>query len=76
MSRRLALPVRFCSLQRDYVRGGFRITSEIARARRTFRLAMAWDTGDIDRRLARAVKRLVELGVPAADADAFDGEID
>jgi hypothetical protein len=27
-------------------------------------------------RQARAVKRLIALGVPAADADAFDGQID
>jgi hypothetical protein len=69
-------PVRFCSLQRDYVRGGFRNTPEITRARRTFRLAMNWDTSDIDSRLDRAVKRLVELGIPAADADAFNGQLD
>jgi hypothetical protein len=40
------------------------------------RRAVDWDTSDIDRRLAGAVKRLVELGVPAADADAFDGDVD
>jgi hypothetical protein len=30
-------------------------------------------TGGIGRRLERAVKRLEALGVPAADADLFDG---
>ncbi len=43
---------------------------------RMYRRALGWDTSDIDRRLAAAVKRLVELGVPAADADAFDGDLD
>jgi hypothetical protein len=69
-------PAHYCSLQRDYVRNGFHVTPAIKRALRTYQLAMKWDTSDIDKRLAAAVKRLVELGVPAADADAFDGELD
>ena len=42
---------------------------------RAFHAMMAWDTRDVDRRMAAAVSRLVELGIPAAEADAFDGEL-
>ena len=42
---------------------------------RAFHAMMAWDTRDADRRLATAVSRLVELGIPAAEADAFDGQL-
>ena len=42
---------------------------------RAFHAMMAWDTRDVDRRMAGAVSRLVELGIPAAEADAFDGEL-
>jgi hypothetical protein len=36
---------------------------------------MAWDRRDVGRRMAAAVSRLVELGIPAAEADAFDSEL-
>lgn len=64
-----------CAHVRAYVRNGFRHTRETRRAMRAFHAMMAWDTRDVDRRMAAAVARLVELGVPAAEADAFDGEL-
>ena len=57
------------------MRNGFRHTPETRRAMRAFHAMMAWDTRDVDRRLATAVARLVELGIPAAEADAFDGQL-
>ena len=42
---------------------------------RAFHSMMAWDPRDVDRRMAAAVSRLLELGIPAAEADAFDGEL-
>jgi hypothetical protein len=68
-------PVHFCSELREYVRGDFRATHAMRVARRMYDRANNWDTSDIDRRLDGAVERLVALGVPPADADAFDGEI-
>ena len=50
-------------------------TCAVPATARSFHATPAWDTSDIDRRLARAVERLVELGVSAEDADAFDGEL-
>jgi hypothetical protein len=64
-----------CAQVRAYVRNGYRHTRETRRAMRAFHAMMAWDTGDIDRRMAGAVTRLVELGIPAAGADAFDGQL-
>ena len=69
-------PVRFCSVVRDYVRADFRPPPAMRRATEMYGRQMGWDTTDIDARLGRAVERLIELGVPPADADAFDGEID
>ena len=60
---------------RTNVRNGYRHTSATRRAMRAFHAMMAWDTRDVDRRMAAAVNRLVELGIPAAEADAFDGEL-
>ena len=57
------------------MRNGFRHTRATRRTARAFHATMAWDTTDIDRRMAAAVERLVELGVPASEADAFDGEL-
>ena len=42
---------------------------------RVFRLAMRWDTTEIDLAMAKR-KRMVALGVPAEQADGFDGEIE
>jgi hypothetical protein len=64
-----------CAEARAYARNGFRHTRATRRTERAFHAMMAWDTGDIDRRMTRAVERLVELGIPAAEADAFDGEL-
>ena len=64
-----------CAEVRAFVANGFRHTRTTRRTERAFHATMAWDTSDIDRRMARAVARLVELGVSAEDADAFDGEL-
>ena len=71
-----ALPAAdVCAQVRSYVRNDFRHTRETRRAMRTFHAMMAWDTRDVDRRMTATVARLVELGVPASEADAFDGEL-
>jgi hypothetical protein len=71
-----ALPAAdVCAQVRAYVRNDFRHTRETRRAMRAFHAMMAWDTRDVDRRMASAVARLIELGVPASEADAFDGEL-
>ena len=71
-----ALPAAdVCAQVRAYVRNGYRHTSSTRRTMRAFHAMMAWDTRDVDRRMAGAVSRLVELGIPAAEADAFDGEL-
>ena len=64
-----------CAQVRGYVRNGYRHTPSTRRTMRAFHAMMAWDTRDVDRRMANAVARLVELGIPAAEADAFDGEL-
>lgn len=64
-----------CAQVRAYVRNGFRHTPETRRAMRAFHAMMAWDTRDVDRRMAAAVARLIELGVHPSEADAFDGEL-
>jgi len=67
-----ALPAAdVCREARAFVRSGFRRTPAMRRAQRA--LHVADHTGGIDRRLARAVTRLEQLGVPAADANVFDG---
>jgi hypothetical protein len=68
--------VHYCSEIRDYVRNDFRPTPTMRAAARMYDRAMNWDTTDIDQRQAAAVARLVELGVPPVDADAFDGTIE
>jgi hypothetical protein len=71
-----ALPAaNVCAQVRAYVRNRFRHTPETRRAIRAFHAMMAWDTRDVDRRMAAAVTRLIELGIPTAEADAFDGEL-
>jgi hypothetical protein len=64
-----------CAEVRAFARNGYRHTRATRRTVRAFHAMMAWDTSDVDRRMDRAVERLVELGVPAAEADAFDGEL-
>ena len=71
-----ALPAAdVCGQVRAYVRNGYRHTPSTRRAMRAFHAMMAWDTRDVDRRMSGAVARLVELGIPAAEADAFDGDL-
>ena len=67
--------VRVCSVLRDYVRGDYKPTRAMRRAAKTYRLAMRWDTTWIDRAQAKAIKRMIALGVTAAEADGFDGEL-
>ncbi len=64
-----------CAQVRAYVRKGYRHTPATRRGMRAFHAMMAWDTTDMDRRMQAAVQRMIELGVPAADAAAFDGEL-
>ena len=64
-------PADVCAEARTLVRDGFRRTPAMRRAHRA--VYVADHTGGIGRRLERAVTRLTELGVPAADADLFDG---
>ena len=71
-----ALPAAdVCAQVRGYVRNSYRHTPETRRAMRAFHAMMAWDTRDVDRRMATAVSRLIELGIATAEADAFDGEL-
>jgi len=64
-----------CSQLRAYVRNDYRHTPETRRAMRAFHAMMAWDTADMDRRMEAAVRRMVALGIPAAEAEAFAGGI-
>jgi hypothetical protein len=71
-----ALPAaNVCAQVRAYARNRFRHTPATRRAMRAFHAMMAWDTRDVDRRMAAAVARLIELGVHPSEADAFDGEL-
>jgi hypothetical protein len=75
-ARFAALPAaNVCAQVRAYVRNRYRHTPETRRAMRAFHAMMAWDTRDVDRRMAAAVARLIELGVHPSEADAFDGEL-
>jgi hypothetical protein len=66
---------RLCPVMRDYVRSDYKPSRAMRRASRVFRVAMRWDTTEIDLAMAKAIKRMVALGVPAEQADGFDGEI-
>ena len=67
---------RVCSVMRDYVRGDYTPTREMRRAAKTYRIAMRWDTTWIDRAQAKAIKRMIALGVTPEQADGFDGELE
>jgi len=67
---------RPCPVMRDYVRSDYTPSRAMQRASRVFRLAMRWDTTEIDLAMAKAIARMVALGVPAEQADGFDGEIE
>jgi hypothetical protein len=62
-----------CSQLRAYVRNGYRHTPATRRTMRAFHAMMAWDTADMDRRMEETVRRMVVLGIPAAEAEAFAG---
>jgi hypothetical protein len=64
-----------CAELRRYVAAGFRRTPAVRRARRAFRRYDRRIAGSA-RRMDRAIERLQELGVPRAEARAFDGEAD
>lgn len=71
-----ALPAAsVCAQVRAYARNGYRHTPETRRGMRAFHAIMAWDTADMDRRMQDAVKRMIQLGVPVADAEAFSGDL-
>ena len=62
-----------CRQVAAYVANGYRHTYGTRRGVRAYREMIGWDTTSIDRRLKAAVRRLVELGVPADEAAAFAG---
>jgi hypothetical protein len=68
--------VRVCSVMREYVRADYKPTREMRRAAKTYRVAMRWDTAWIDRAMAKAIKRMIALGVTPENADGFDGELE
>jgi hypothetical protein len=68
--------VRVCSVLRDYVRGDYKPTPAMRRAAKTYRIAMRWDTTWIERAVAKAIKRMIALGVTPENADGFDGELE
>jgi hypothetical protein len=68
--------VHICAEMRKYARSDFRRTRLMRRATRYFRATARWDTSGIDRAMHRAEQRLIALGIPAAEADAFDGDYD
>jgi hypothetical protein len=65
--------VRICIELRDYVRNDFTPTPAMRRAARVQRRFESLSLDDIQRRLDRAVKRMIELGVPADVAAEFAG---
>ena len=68
------LPVaNVCDQIRAYVVRGYRHTRKTRRGVRAYGEMTGWNTTEIDRDLGAAVERLVELGVPAAEAGAFAG---
>jgi hypothetical protein len=67
-------PVDVCAEIRRWVDGGFKPTPAIRRERRALRALNAISTPRFSRRLERTEARLRELGIPAQEADAFDGE--
>ena len=62
-----------CRQAAAYVDNGYEHTYGTRRGVRAYRAMTGWDTRRIDRRLKAAVKRLVQLGVPAGEAAAFAG---
>jgi hypothetical protein len=69
-------PERRCSVQRDYVRRDFNPTRALRSAQKMFRVAMRWDAAWIDCAMAKAIKRMLALGVTPEQADGFDGELE
>jgi hypothetical protein len=67
-------PVDVCAEIRRWVDGGFEPTPAIRRERRALRALDALSTFRFLRRLGRTTARLRALGVPAHEADAFDGQ--
>jgi hypothetical protein len=65
-----------CVELRRYAASGFRRTPAMRRASRALDAYARAITGDFGPRLDRAIERLQELGVPRAEARAFDGETD
>jgi hypothetical protein len=68
--------VRLCSELRRYARHGFKATPAMRRANKTLRAMGRLQAVDVEATLAKAADRMIELGVPAADAHKFSGEED
>ena len=63
-----------CAELRRYAASGFRPTPAMRRASRALHAYARAITRDFGSRLDRAIERLQELGIPRAEARAFDGE--
>jgi hypothetical protein len=66
--------VRMCREIRRYVRRGFKATPTMRRANKMLRAMERLVTIDVEANLSAAADRMIELGVPAADAHKFSGE--
>jgi hypothetical protein len=65
-----------CVEVRRYVDGGFERTRAVTLARRVRALLDRDPLADFDRRVERAERRLIELGIPPEQAQVFAREID
>jgi hypothetical protein len=68
--------VDICAEARRYVDGGFAPTPAIRRSRRLMALLERDPLDDFNRRVERAERRLVELGVPREEAEVFERDPD
>jgi hypothetical protein len=69
-------PVDVCAEIRRWVDGGFKPTPAIRRERQALRALDQLSARRFLRRLQRTEARLRALGIPAHEADAFDGDIE
>lgn len=69
-------PIDVCAETRRFVAGGFQLTPGIRRRLRLRALIRRDPVHDFDRRVARAQRRLRELGVPPEQAQAFADDPD
>jgi hypothetical protein len=64
-----------CAELRRFVDGGFRRTPTVRRTRQLAEAFARFGEDEFERRIGRAIARMRELGVPAAEAHAFGGDI-